>query len=153
MRAVVIGSGIAGISTTEILSRNGWDVILLEQSDKLGGEASLATQKWFHTGWLYSSMPNKSALIGCYKAMQLYRLIYNINVTEMNLLPPTMSTNSGAMNSIHGWFDDDHIYYLFSKNGFDVDYWKSIGLRYFWMPFNSLGSVDRDWETTHEYYS
>ena len=70
--AFVIGSGIAGLSIAEILSRNGYKVTILESQDKIGGEASLATQKWYHTGWLYAPLLNKAAMMGCYKALQLY---------------------------------------------------------------------------------
>ena len=42
--AIIVGSGIAGLSIAEILSRNNWKVVILESQDKIGGEASLATQ-------------------------------------------------------------------------------------------------------------
>ena len=75
-KAFIIGTGIAGVSLGEILSRNGYKVFLLENSDKIGGEASLATQKWFHTGWLYAALPDQSATLGCYNAVKLFNVIY-----------------------------------------------------------------------------
>ena len=75
-KAYVLGTGIAGVSLAEILSRNGYSVTLLESSSKIGGEASLATQKWFHTGWLYAALPDQSATLGCYNALRLFKTVY-----------------------------------------------------------------------------
>ena len=83
--AFVLGTGIAGISIAEILSRNGYKVFLLEKSNKIGEEASLATQKWFHTGWLYAALPDQSATLGCYDAMKLFNVIYNNKDIALNI--------------------------------------------------------------------
>ncbi len=60
--AIVLGGGIAGLAVAEVLSRNHHRVTLIERQDALGGEASLRTQKWLHSGWLYAALPYRSAM-------------------------------------------------------------------------------------------
>ncbi|MFH1727564.1 MAG: FAD-dependent oxidoreductase [Pseudomonadota bacterium] len=74
--AVIIGSGISGICLAEILSRNNYKIILLEKEERLGGEASLATQNWYHTGFLYAPLPNKSTLLSCHRAISSLSKVY-----------------------------------------------------------------------------
>ena len=102
--AFVIGSGIAGLSIAEILSRNGYKVTILEAQDKIGGEASLATQKWYHTGWLYAPLLNKAAMMGCYKALQLYEKIYSGIFSDKSINLKLRSTGVTYSNSENGWF-------------------------------------------------
>lgn len=76
MRAVVIGSGVAGLGISELLVRNGWHVTLMERKPDLGGDASRRTQDWWHTGWLYAGLPDSSAMEGCAKAARIQQTMY-----------------------------------------------------------------------------
>ena len=46
---IVIGGGISGISTAEILTREGHSVLLLEKNDSLASETSKVFHEWLHT--------------------------------------------------------------------------------------------------------
>jgi hypothetical protein len=54
----VVGGGIAGLAIAEMLQRSGASVILLEKNKTLCSEASAEQQGWFHTGALYTALPN-----------------------------------------------------------------------------------------------
>ena len=47
--AVVIGSGLGGLTAANMLARDGWSVLLLEQHHKLGGLATWFSRKGEHT--------------------------------------------------------------------------------------------------------
>ena len=53
---IIIGAGIAGITTSKVLKENGISYIILEANDKLGGRAKKAPKnfgKWFDLGCSY----------------------------------------------------------------------------------------------------
>lgn len=54
----VVGGGIAGLAIAEMLQRSGASVLLLEKNKTLCAEASAEQQGWFHTGALYTALPN-----------------------------------------------------------------------------------------------
>ncbi len=54
----IVGGGIAGIAIAEMLQRSGASVLLLEKNKTLCAEASAEQQGWFHTGALYTALPN-----------------------------------------------------------------------------------------------
>lgn len=54
----VVGGGIAGLAIAEMLQRSGASVLLLEKNRTLCAEASAEQQGWFHTGALYTALPN-----------------------------------------------------------------------------------------------
>jgi hypothetical protein len=138
--AFVIGSGIAGLSIAEILSRNEWKVILVEKEPKIGGEASLSTQNWLHTGWLYAALPYTAAMDGCYKSLHLHKNIYGHLFPEEVI---NLSLQSGKIEftpSANGWFKDDRVHYLYALRTFDLSRLEKI----FWpgylkcVPFQRL---------------
>ena len=53
-RAVVIGGGIAGLSTAALLARDGHEVTLVEQRDALGGRAG----SWEVDGFRFDTGPS-----------------------------------------------------------------------------------------------
>lgn len=53
----VVGGGIAGLATAELLQRSGRSVVLIEREAQLCGGATAAAQGWFHTGALYAALP------------------------------------------------------------------------------------------------
>lgn len=46
-RAVVIGAGVAGLAAAGLLSRDGYDVIVLEKEDQVGGRAGVLVDEHF----------------------------------------------------------------------------------------------------------
>jgi hypothetical protein len=117
--AVVIGSGIAGLSLSEFISRHkDWKVILLEKNKYLGGDASQATQKWYHSGWLYSAMPEPAAFNACVEATNLLHTVYSEFGDEEVNIEKLISRYSvfKVHKSNSGWFINDPIYYMYAKN-------------------------------------
>lgn len=113
-RAFVLGSGIAGLSLAELLSRNGYRITLVDTATALGGDASRCTQNWLHTGWLYAVLPNSAAMLGCHRALGLFRSLYE------KVLPPEVlnldiaSGKIGEPESNRGWFASERVLYLYA---------------------------------------
>jgi glycine/D-amino acid oxidase-like deaminating enzyme len=113
-RAFVLGSGIAGLSLGEILSRNGYQVTLVDSARTLGGDASRCTQNWLHTGWLYAALPNRAAMLDCHRALHSFRRLYE------NVLPPdvvNVDVGDGRVaypESASGWFAPERVHYLYA---------------------------------------
>ena len=55
----IIGGGIAGIAISEILSRQGHSVALIEKNKLLASETTREFHEWIHTGALYTLIPDK----------------------------------------------------------------------------------------------
>ena len=51
---IIVGGGISGITTAEILTREGFSVLLLEKNNTLASETTKVCHEWFHTGSLYT---------------------------------------------------------------------------------------------------
>ena len=49
---IIVGGGIAGISLSEILTREGHSVALIEKKNKLASATTREFHEWFHTGSL-----------------------------------------------------------------------------------------------------
>ena len=123
--AIIIGTGIAGLSIAEILSRNKYKVVLIEKQNKIGGEASLATQKWYHTGWLYAALPNSSAMYGCYNALHLFQKIYK-NIFSNEIINLDLSNGVEYLDSEKGWFTNERIYYYYAIASYDLSFLDKI---------------------------
>ena len=126
--AFVLGSGIAGLSLAEILSRNGWRITLLDNAHELGGDASRCTQNWFHTGWLYASLPSKAAMLGCSRALRCFHGVYGSVVS-----PEVLNLECGEQPvaypaSERGWFSAEWVQYVYATATADL----SWSQRLFW---------------------
>ena len=106
---IVIGGGIAGVSVSEILSREGKSVLLLEKNDSLASETSKEFHEWFHSGSLHTLAPDNLLtlryLLG--SADDLFQ--YYGNFESMNLFP----TECGIKIKDNGWFNNNYILYKF----------------------------------------
>ena len=127
-QAFVLGSGIAGLSLAEILSRNGWQITLLDTARELGGDASRCTQNWFHTGWLYANLPSKEAMLGCNRALRCFHGMYGsvVSPTIMNLECGEQPVGYPA--SERGWFAAEWVHYVYATATADL----SRMQRFFW---------------------
>jgi glycine/D-amino acid oxidase-like deaminating enzyme len=142
--AFVLGSGIAGLSLAEILSRNGWRITLLDCASELGGDASRATQNWLHTGWLYAALSCSSAMHGCHRALQLFHRMYdpvlgpeilNLSIEERGVVYPRSST---------GWFSAERVHYLYALSTSELSLWQRVFWRHYlaaipWRRLRTLG--------------
>ncbi|HVJ88188.1 MAG TPA: FAD-dependent oxidoreductase [Labilithrix sp.] len=129
--AFVLGSGIAGLSLAEILSRNGWKITLLDNVMELGGDASRSTQNWLHTGWLYAGLPSASAMQGCATSLQLFAKTYG------SVLPPdvvnVVADDTGVKypSSRSGWFSAERVHYAFALSSYDLSPLQRLGWKHY----------------------
>lgn len=148
--AFVLGSGIAGLSLAEILSRNGWSITLIDTTHDLGGDASRCTQDWLHTGWLYAALPYESAMMGCHHAIQLFRHVYG------KVLPPAIvnvELGEGQVAyppSRAGWFKADNVHYLYAIDTHELSPWQKLTWHHYldWMPLRRLRELGYSTEPT-----
>jgi glycine/D-amino acid oxidase-like deaminating enzyme len=129
--AFVLGSGIAGLSISEILSRNGWRITLLESSAHLGGHASRATQNWLHTGWLYAALACDAAMRGCHRAIGLFHATYD------SVLGPevvNLQVNASGVSFPHsstGWFSPERVQYIYALTTSELSIWQRLTWRHY----------------------
>lgn len=112
--AFVLGSGIAGLSIAELLSRNGWKITLLEAAKELGGDASRSTQNWLHTGWLYAALPSSAAMLGCSRALRLVHEVYDSVLPAGVLNVDIGRSGVDYPYSEAGWFSSEAVHYLYA---------------------------------------
>ncbi len=106
----VVGGGIAGLAIAELLQRSGASVVLLEKNETLCSEASAEQQGWFHTGALYSALPDHffcRTLAG-----NLDDLVdYYSDFPNMNLRIGTHISTKGP----RGWFSNHTLFYAYAS--------------------------------------
>jgi len=105
---IVIGAGIAGLASAELLQRSGRQVLLLEAQDRICGGASAQQQGWFHTGALYAALPTRSyfrQLIGNLDDLfNYYRCFPGMNLAAGRYL---------LTCDAQGWFHNGTNYYFY----------------------------------------
>ncbi len=121
--AFVLGSGIAGLSIAEILTRNGYRVTVVDSAAELGGDASRSTQNWLHTGWVYATLPHDSAMRSCHRALNLFRQIYD-PVLPGDVVNVELAANGRMYTPVTGaedaWFSPERVQYLFALATRDI---------------------------------
>lgn len=65
--AIIIGAGITGLATAHHLKKSGMDLLVIEQSDRVGGVISTVKEK----GYIYEEGPN-SGVIGNVEVIRLF---------------------------------------------------------------------------------
>lgn len=83
----VIGGGIAGVAISEILSREGHSVVLIEKNDKLASVTTREFHEWIHTGALYTLIPDKLITLRYILGAIDDLLEYYSDFKRMNLKP------------------------------------------------------------------
>ena len=107
---IVIGGGIAGVTTSEILTREGHSVLLLEKNDELVSETSKVFHEWLHTGSLFTLVPDNLVTTRFVLGAIDDLLEYYHSFQRMNLQP----TSSGLkVINEDGWFNNKNIDYLY----------------------------------------
>ena len=129
--AFVLGSGIAGLSLAEILSRNGWRITLVDTAREIGGDASRCTQNWLHTGWLYSAIPNASAMHGCVQSLRLFRKTYGTVLPKdvVNVEADERAVEYPASRS--GWFSPERVHYLYAVGSYDLSFAQKLTWKHY----------------------
>ena len=106
----VVGGGIAGLAISELLQRSGASVVLVEKNKTLCSEASGEQQGWFHTGALYTALPDQfffRAMVG-----NLDDLIdYYRGFPNMNLRIDKHVSSA----SCEGWFSNRTNFYAYTS--------------------------------------
>lgn len=107
----IVGSGIAGIVISEILSRQGHSVIMIEKNKKLASETTRDFHEWIHIGSLYTLIPDNlytlKFLLGAIDDL----LEYYDDFENMNL----KRTEKGLRieDNENGWFNNNMIHFKF----------------------------------------
>ena len=141
--AFVLGSGIAGLSLSEILTRNGWRVTLLESAVNLGGHASRATQNWLHTGWLYAALPCTAAMRACHQALRLYHALYD-PVLGADMLNLELDAHDVTFpHSANGWFSAERVHYVYALETSELSWLQRLYWRHYLaaVPLRRLGKL------------
>ena len=111
----VIGSGIAGISIAEILTREGHSVILIEKNETLASETTREFHEWLHTGALYTLVPDRLLTLRFILGAIDDLIEFYTSYERMNLIP----TVSGLKidDNPGGWFNNDYIHFKYRVKG------------------------------------
>ena len=111
----VIGSGIAGISIAEILSRQGHDVILIEKNQGLASETTREFHEWLHTGSLFTLIPDRLKTLRFVLGAIDDLIEFYSSYERMNILPTVNGLK--IENSKNGWFNDRYIHFDYRIKG------------------------------------
>ena len=104
---IVVGGGIAGISLSEILTREGHTVALIEKKNKLASVTTREFHEWFHTGSLYTLLRDDMQTLKYILGSLDDLLEFYSSFAQMNLRP----SESGLKitNDSRGWFSPNYI--------------------------------------------
>ena len=104
---IVVGGGIAGISISEILTREGYSVALVEKNKKLASVATKEFHEWVHTGSLYTLMKDEMKTLKYILGSLDDILEFYSSYPNMNLQP----TENGLkiIKGEKNWFNQNYI--------------------------------------------
>jgi len=104
---IIVGGGIAGISLSEILTREGHSVALIEKKNKLASVTTREFHEWFHTGSLYTLLKDDMKTLKYILGSLDDLLEFYSSFSKMNLQP---SENGLKITDIDkGWFSPNYI--------------------------------------------
>ena len=108
---VVVGGGIAGISLSEILTREGHSVALIEKQNKLASLTSKEFHEWVHTGSLYTLLRDEMNTLKYILGSLDDLLEFYSSFSKMNL----QASENGLKitNDEKGWFNPNYIYFKY----------------------------------------
>ncbi len=123
----VIGGGIAGIAISEILSREGHSVVLIEKNSKLASETTREFHEWIHTGALYTLVPDRLITLRFILGAIDDLIEYYASFERMNL-KPTVSGLGIDDQSNNGWFSPNYIHFKYRIRGRKITFPWLIGV-------------------------
>jgi len=104
---IIVGGGVAGISLSEILTREGHSVALIEKKNKLASVTTKEFHEWFHTGSLYTLLRDDMKTLKYILGSLDDLLEFYSSFSKMNLQP---SENGLKINDVDkGWFSPNYI--------------------------------------------
>ena len=104
---IIVGGGITGISLSEILSREGHSVALIEKNNKLASETTREFHEWFHTGSLYTLVKDKMKTLKYILGSLDDLLEFYTSFPRMNLRPSENGLK--IIKDEKGWFNSNYI--------------------------------------------
>jgi len=111
----VVGSGIAGVTIAEILTRQGHSVILVEKNDTLASETTREFHEWLHTGALYTLVPDRLKTLRFILGAIDDLLEFYASYDRMNLLPTVSGLKVKTDKA--GWFNAEYIHFKYRVKG------------------------------------
>tara|TARA_Y100000590_G_scaffold464386_1_gene633705 strand:- start:82 stop:1332 length:1251 start_codon:yes stop_codon:yes gene_type:complete len=104
---IIVGGGIAGISLSEILTREGHSVALIEKKNRLASVTTKEFHEWFHTGSLYTLLKDDMKTLKYILGSLDDLLEFYSSFPQMNLRP---TENGLKIDDIEkGWFSPNYI--------------------------------------------
>lgn len=123
----VIGSGIAGVVASEVLTREGHSVVMLEKNDKLASETSREFHEWMHMGSLYTLIPDNLTTLKFVLGAVDDLLEFYGSFKRMNLQPTERGMT--VSESEKGWFNSDNfVHFKFRVKGRKLTFPWLIGI-------------------------
>ena len=104
---IIVGGGIAGISLSEILTREGHSVALIEKKNKLASVTTREFHEWFHTGSLYTLLKDDMKTLKYILGSLDDLLEFYSSFSQMNLQPTENGLKINPVNK--GWFSPNYI--------------------------------------------
>ena len=104
---VIVGGGIAGISLSEILTREGHSVALIEKEKKLAAQTTREFHEWFHTGSLYTLVKDEMMTLKYILGSLDDLLEFYSSFSAMNLRASKKGLK--IIDNKKGWFNPNYI--------------------------------------------
>jgi len=104
---IIVGGGIAGISLSEILTREGHSVALIEKKNKLASVTTREFHEWFHTGSLYTLLKDDMKTLKYILGSLDDLLEFYSSFPKMNLKPTEQGLK--ITDDDKGWFSPNYI--------------------------------------------
>ena len=104
---IVVGGGVAGISLSEILTREGHSVALIEKKNKLASATTREFHEWVHTGSLYTLLKDDMKTLKYILGSLDDLLEFYSSFPKMNLRPTDKGLKITDNNK--GWFSPNYI--------------------------------------------
>lgn len=122
----VIGGGIAGISVSEILSRQGHSVVLIDKEEKLASKTTRDFHEWIHTGALYTLVPDRLKTLRFTLGAMDDLIDFYSNFERMNLKPSVSGLEIKDENN--NWFSSNYIDFKYRIKGRKITFPWLIGV-------------------------
>jgi hypothetical protein len=123
----IVGSGIAGIITSEILTREGHSAILIEKNETLASETTREFHEWMHAGSLYTLIPDNLKTLKFILGAVDDLLDFYSSYERMNLIPTMKGLDIGGNDD--SWFiRDNYMHFKFRISGRKITFPWLIGV-------------------------
>lgn len=123
----VIGSGIAGVVASEILTREGHSVVMMEKNETLASETTREFHEWMHMGSLYTLIPDNLTTLKFVLGAVDDLLEFYGSFKRMNLNPTERGMEINE--SEKGWFNaDNFVHFKFRVQGRKLTFPWLIGI-------------------------